>query len=244
MGNKFTIEIYKNWYNSCVAELNDNSEKYLYHLYKQISILDLKNKKILEIGCGKGAVSLFLAMFFEIEKITSLDEAAGEGAPIGINNTLREAVNNFNINNIEVVDKDIMRNSYPDGFFDILIANNALHHVIDSGKITGDNNVHKEYSKLFIELRRLLCEGGYLSINEFSRLSIWSWFPIKFRWKNIEWDLHPTQKEWLSVIKEAGFTIISTKYLVPYPLRHFEFLFSNSLAQYFYYPSFVITAKK
>jgi SAM-dependent methyltransferase len=238
------LEKYKEWYSSEVAKGSDNFDKFKYHLEKQLHGLNFTGKRVLEVGCGKGAVSLYLSMFSNVQQIIALDEAAGEGAPVGINQALRGAASSFGVNNLKVVDADIMQNSFSDGVFDMIIANNALHHVIGSGLISDNPSVRNGYVNLFIELKRLLADKGILSIYEYSRFSFWRWSPVKLKWKEIDWELHPTRAEWLSVIHDASFTLKSCKYGVPYGLRYVEALLTNPIAQFLMCSSFMITAEK
>ena len=62
--------------------------------------------------------------------------------------------------------------------FDVIIANNALHHVIDERLISRNPVACQGYVCMFAELRRLLAPGGFLSIYEFSRSSFWRWSPF------------------------------------------------------------------
>lgn len=242
--DSYLLDCYRRWYSREIATGSDNVTKFEYHLNNQLKELPLTGKRVLEVGCGKGAVSLYLAIFSGAKKITALDEAAGEGAPVGVNQVLRNAVHEFGIKNLDVVDADIMGNNYLDGIFDVIIANNALHHVVANGLVSTDQDVRKGYLDLFHELDRLLVSDGILSIQECSRQSFWRWSPLKFKWKHIDWELHPTLKEWLIVIKESGFEIQRCEYEVPYTFRNVSFIFSNQVAQFFILPGFFITARK
>ena len=235
---------YQNWYTSMIAEGEDSFEKFDYHIQKQLNGFSLRGKRILEVGCGKGALSLYLALLSGAQQVVALDEAAGEGAPVGVNQVLRDAVYMFCVDNLTVVDVDIMRNDFADESFDFIIANNALHHVVNTGLISRNPAARHGYTRMFLELKRLLASDGILCVNEASRLCFWRWSPVKYKWNEIDWGLHPTRREWLSFIREAGFSLQSCKYTVPYSFRHFEKLIANPFAQFMLFPSFIITARK
>jgi SAM-dependent methyltransferase len=233
---------YKDWYNTVVATGTDSFEKFQYHLENQISALDLVRKHVLEVGCGKGAVSLYLALLSGAREVVALDEAAGIGAPVSINKALRNALDSFGLSNLTVIDADIMQNDFPTGSFDVIISNNALHHVVDSGLIYRDRQAREGYVELFSELKRLLRDAGTLSIVEYSRTVFWRWSPVKLKWKAIEWHLHPTRKEWLSVIRDSGLNLLNTSYMVPYKLRHLAPFLRNPVAQFFLASGFLIVS--
>jgi SAM-dependent methyltransferase len=236
---------YQDWYQDVVTQGSDSFAKFHHHLKKQLEQMPpLSGKRVLEVGCGKGEVSLYLALFSGARSVVALDEALGEGAPVGVNQALRDAMPLFGVDNLTVIDADIMRNGFSDGTFDIIIANNALHHINDSGLISDNPSIRNNYVNMFIKLKHLLAANGILSFYEYSRLSFWRWSPIKFKWKVIDWELHPTRGEWLSVIQKAGFSVQSCNYCIPYPLRHFEKLLANPFAQFMLTPSFIFTALK
>ncbi len=78
-----------------------------------------------------------------------------------------------------------MKTSFPEDSFDIIFANNALHHVVRTGKyISSDLHTKNEWIALFSELKRLLKPNGILILGEFSRRTIWRC--IKLRYKKID----------------------------------------------------------
>jgi hypothetical protein len=84
--------------------------------------------------------------------------------------------------------------------------------------------------------------NGILILGEFSRKTIWRY--IRLRYRQIDWELHPTLREWLLVINLAGFKKIRFKYTVPCKLRTLEPLFSNPMASFFMNSTFNIYAQK
>jgi len=234
--------MYEKWYKDQIINEPKSVEKFRHFLSEQLKNVSLEDKRVLEIGCGKGEVSLFLAMCSNIKQVVALDEALGEGSPVGVTTPLKEAIASFGLENIVVKEIDIMLNNFSDGYFDIIIANNSLHHVHDPRKLA--ENSSDGYLSIFYELRRLLVPNGILSIWEYSRQSFWRVSPVKWKWKDVDWRLHPTLGEWLSFIRNAGFTLRRCDYKVPYSVRKLEILLQNPLTQFFLYPSFFITAQK
>lgn len=167
------LDKYQDWYNRSVAGGGDSFEKFHYHLRNQLRVLSLSDKRVLEVGCGKGAVSLYMALFSGAKHVTALDEAAGEGAPGGVTQALKDAISSFEVKNLTVVESDVMKNSFEDKYFDVIIANNALHHVVDSGLVFQEPRACESYVRLFAELKRMLVPRGMLSILEYSRVSFW-----------------------------------------------------------------------
>ena len=234
--------LYKKWHEENIE--GEAFEKFRWLIEEQLNNISLSDKRVLEVGCGSGFISLFLAMCTDVKQVIALDEAVGEGSPINVTKPLKEAITSFGLSNIAVQEIDIMANNFPNGCFDIIIANNSLHHVITPGLLSENQIARQGYLSVFIELERLLTPGGVLLIWEYSRRSFWQWSPIKLRYKFIDWELHPTLAEWLGVIKDSGLKIERCEYKVPYAFRNMKLLFSNPVAQFFIYPSFYITASK
>jgi SAM-dependent methyltransferase len=238
-------KVFKDWYATYVVEGDDSYEKFYHHLQEQMGDIPFQGKYVLEVGCGKGAVAFYLSLFSGAKQVIALDEAAGEGSLVGVTQLLKDTITQLGLTNIGVEEIDILENHFPDDCFDVIIANNALHHVVENGFISRDLKSRSIYIRLFQELHRILSPTGVLSIWEYSRLSLWRFVPYKPRkFRMIEWTLHPTVMEWRSVIRQAGFNSLSFGYSVPYKMRKLRWLFANPIAQFIWYPSFFIAARK
>jgi 2-polyprenyl-3-methyl-5-hydroxy-6-metoxy-1,4-benzoquinol methylase len=230
------LQQYKELYNRSNA---DTAENFLYHFNEEFRGIEVRGKRILEIGCGSGFVSLYLAFVMGVGHLDAMDEAAGEGNPSTILDTLETNVRSLGLTNITVLKKDIMQftSSEP---YDIVVSNNAMHHVCEHGLLKWDVRARKKYIEIFGHLKSLLRPEGTLMLREYSRNSIWRYLPG--RYQEVEWSLHPTKGEWLGVLRQAAFRNISYQYSCPYTLRHGAPLVRNPIVQALNYPCFHIRA--
>ena len=109
---------------------------------------DLRNSKLLDLGCGTGRNSFFFAD--KSFKVYALDKS-------------KLALNILNENikgeqEIKTVQSEIDKIPYPNDFFDVVISTLVLHH----GKI-------EQIRKWFDEIKRVLKKNGFLVISILSK---------------------------------------------------------------------------
>lgn len=230
------LERYKQLYGTVKPDTVDN---FLYHFNEQFRGLEVRGKRMLEIGCGSGALSLYLASVLDVGHLDAIDEAEGEGNPVSILETLETTVHTLGLKNITVMKKDIMQ-FHPSEPYDIVVSNNAMHHVCEHGLLKWDIRARKKYVEIFKHLKGLLKPEGVLLLREYSRYTIWQFLPG--RYDEVEWSLHPSKGEWLRVLRQAGYRNISHRYACPYALRLGAALVRNPIVQALNYPCFHIRA--
>ena len=111
------------------------------------------NKKVLEIGCGTGQLSIYFSTGRN-NLVVSLD-ATLESLKIA-----KEFANKNNINNIEFVNTDIFDDVLAENYFDFIWCNGVLHHT-------------KDPYKAFCIISKSLKKEGYILIglyNKFGRV--------------------------------------------------------------------------
>ena len=114
-------------------------DAFLFHAQEELKDCFLEGKDILEIGCGRGAFSLFMALSGKAQKVLALDESAGFGADGTNLRRLEEIVRNHSIDNVETIEASISKIPFPEGSFDVIVANFSLHHVIRSSWCLPEN---------------------------------------------------------------------------------------------------------
>ena len=206
-----------------------------YEVQKMFEGISLQNRNILEVGCGVGFLSQLIAIMNPDTHILALDEAEGDGSSRDVLDVMRKNNEVIGIENITVVKGDF--NIWqPDGPFDIIIARNAIHHIPWKEPITPESNafifsnkaVHDDFLGAFHRLRSMLVPGGHLIFRDVARDNIYRFLPrsIALKIRGVNWRLKPTRKEWLSLLREAGFDEVGSSCVIPYRVRYLQGLWS------------------
>jgi SAM-dependent methyltransferase len=213
MDNDFS-EIYRRYFLDY-----ENLDAFLFHAQEELTCISLEGKKVLEIGCGRGAFSLYMALSGKAKKVIALDEAEGHGSDEKGFHQLKEIVQKNSISNVETIKSGIKKVKIQENTLDLIVANFSIHHVLrPSGYIFKDKKAKEDLLNIFN------C----------------------FRWKmsHIDWEIHPTLKEWLWVLKTAGFEELSYTFLTPYFLSAWpSMVVRNRLANFFFSSTFYLHGK-
>lgn len=238
------IDEFKKVYESAAK---DSFERLQYHvLERQFKNIDLHGKKMLDIGCGKGLVDIYLSFLFPDVEIYCLDADEGHGAEKGNLNFLKEQIQHFCIKNITIVNKDFTDNGLNDNMFDVVIAYHSFHHIIEENlKPSKDEGNFQRWLEQINEVHRLLKPGGIFIVREISGWNIWNHARIKWHLGHMEWEIHPTLKDFNYVFKHSKFRSVSCQYEVSHKLRRYaKLLQNNHLYGYFINPCIMFFARK
>ena len=121
-------------------------KKTVYNSFFNFIGKDIKGN-LLEIGCGIGKTTHFLAEKYNKLKITAIDYDKGQ---IGI------AKKNKKSNNIEFKQRDATSLNFKNNSFDYIIETNVFHHI-------------KNYEDAIKEARRVLKKNGYFYLMDISQ---------------------------------------------------------------------------
>ena len=84
----------------------DSVQNFEFHFGQQFQGIDFENKKILEIGCGKGFLSLYIACFKNPAEVIALDEDEGEGSDLNVLDMVTQNIKLLELDNIKIVKND------------------------------------------------------------------------------------------------------------------------------------------
>ena len=240
MDNDFS-EIYRRYFLDY-----ENLDAFLFHAQEELACISLEGKKVLEIGCGRGAFSLYMALSGKAKKVIALDEAEGHGSDEKGFHQLEEIVQKNSISNLETTKSGINKVSIQENTLDLIVANFSIHHVLrSSGYIFKDKKAKEELLNIFNCIKRFLKKDGQVVLREMSRMNFWRFMPYRWKMSHIDWEIHPTLKEWLWVLETAGFEDLSYTFLTPYFLSKWPpELIRNHLANFFFSSTFYLYGKK
>lgn len=218
-----------------------NLDNFLYHAEEQFRGIDLNGKSVFEIGCGVGLISLWLALLKNTGRIVAIDGYEGVGEDRNNYNSFTMTIKENSIN-IDLMKMNFWKNNFKPDSFDIIVANYALHHMVRTEKyIFSDGETRNQWVDLFSEIKRILKKDGVLILKEVTRFNLWRLLPLRFRY--MDWEIHPTKKEFVYVVRKAGFKNVVLRNTMNYKLRHFSnVLQRNPLFSFFVTPDFYLIA--
>lgn len=150
------------YWNSSTSNLDEAEEKMLSLTVDRAGIKD--GETILELGCGWGSLTLYMAKKFPQSSITAVSNSASQKAFIDKIARERE------LNNINIITRDI--NSFElDKQFDRIVSVEMFEHI-------------RNYEKLFNKVHSLLKPGGEIFIHIFTHNRYSYLFEVK---NNTDW---------------------------------------------------------
>ena len=226
------------------------------HLYCDINFfkeidkrVHLKNKKVLDIGCGIGKHLILYNLMGKTKFCWGIDSALGIGSTKDSLSTFQKTIQALNLKNIQTLEGDILTYNFGDNKFDVITAIYSVHHIIVTKKnMLKDRNAEKEFSNLFKKIANLLNEQGVFVLYEISRFQITK--SLKFYLKSgkpneMDYKTKHSVKEYMTILKKCGFSQVYTKYYTPtYYLNKFKFLFTNPFVGFIINSPFFIFAIK
>ncbi|MCP2620361.1 methyltransferase domain-containing protein [Candidatus Aminicenantes bacterium AC-334-K16] len=113
---------------------------------------EVKGKRILDAGCGTGIFSIIFARH-------GADEVIGLDISAGSLTTARKLKENFNLNNVDFHQADMLHLPFPEESFDVVWAWGTVHHTIDPWRAME-------------ELIRVLKPGGSILLAVYTKTKI------------------------------------------------------------------------
>jgi len=223
-----------------------NFESFLHTYRHQFEGVPLKGRRILEIGSGKGLLSLYMALQggsvvgMEPEMWGSTPGAAslqaGRARRLGVD--------------LEFLDADFNTYDFKDQRFDVIVLEACINHLYESPhSALAHRPTFEAYQKIAAHMLALLAPGGVVVATDASRYAFFTMakkYGIRRPWNwehtSINWRVHQNGSTWAQIFKAAGFSRATVDYPVPQKLAPLAPLVNTALANFFLQGRFILKA--
>jgi cyclopropane fatty-acyl-phospholipid synthase-like methyltransferase len=212
-------------------------------IFKNISLC---NKNVLDIGCGKGAISIWAAINGANHVVAVEPDA--DGGKKGRVKHLKKITNQLGLSKSITINTDYIQNidaeSLPVKDFDIAVMYNVVNHLDEKSVISlNDDDVSwNNYINIISRLYNLLKTDGIIIIADCARSNFWQNIGLKPPLlRNIEWNKHHNPSVWISLFNNVGFNLIDLRWSPIYPIG---IMSSNKIVNYFTISHFILRFTK
>ena len=225
------------------ANRRDQYRAFHWHVEEQVSPHSISGKHVLEIGCGDAMLGLYVALSRKPQLCVAVDNWAGVGGPTARREGAAQLLHQFGADAFCVVQADSWALPSTRHAFDAILANNAPHHIAGFCRSDGTKEQVGKLTTVFRSLRELLEDDGVLVVQEFDGSTVWRFWPFRFRYRQLEWWLHPPMRTWLDAARLGGFKDVSYDYAVPWRARHVCLLLPRTVLGKAVTPGFYLRAR-
>tara|TARA_R110002049_G_scaffold285698_2_gene466843 strand:+ start:63165 stop:63971 length:807 start_codon:yes stop_codon:yes gene_type:complete len=238
-------------FRSFMAEDNrDNVPGYQAYMDRLFGSIDLQGKRVLEIGSGRGLISLYCALQ-GASQVVSL-EPEMEGSTQGVLQTHQNRARELELSNVEVRRDDFNESRFDDEQFDVIVMIAVLNHLHETtDNASSDGESRRQFTNIAGQLHRILKPGGVAIATDACRYSLWTQarrlgYPrqLCLAQRTINWKIHQQPAVWSSIFTDAGFSRCDIRYPIPFRLRHLSPILTNRVANWALSGEFILLAHR
>jgi SAM-dependent methyltransferase len=199
----------------------------------------LREKSVLEVGCGAGAWAIWAALHGAARVIGLEPEA--DGSRRHIRERLLENIETLGLQTkIVAVDGCLEELAETEAMFDVVVMFNVINHLDEAAVVVldQDRKAFEKYVAVLKKLRAQMRAGGWIIVADCARRNFWNQIGLTsplVPW--IEWHKHQNPRTWVKVFAASGFRPFDLRWSPMQPLPR---LTSNWLAQYVTCSDFVM----
>jgi cyclopropane fatty-acyl-phospholipid synthase-like methyltransferase len=215
-----------------------NLRRYAAHARFILGDTPISESRVLDIGCGRGAHTLWAALH-GASSVVAL-EPEGDGSTAGSAAVLADLIGALELGDRVELRRVGLEKFDGAGEFDVAIMDSVVNHLNEPAvvRLHRDPVAVAEYVGMLEHLRSLLRPGAFVIVADVGRRSIWRTIGRQGPWTHdIEWKKHQQPRTWIDVFRRAGLDIHDVRWL---PLKGTGRLTGNAFVQYFTMAHFVL----
>jgi 2-polyprenyl-3-methyl-5-hydroxy-6-metoxy-1,4-benzoquinol methylase len=204
--------------------------------------VQLSGAHILEVGCGKGAWSLWAALH-GAERVVAIEPEA-HGSTSNSLMALQQTIGLLGLK-----DKIFASGHYlqellqPERPYDVVVMYDVINHLDEEAVVSVHCNpvALDRYVSIFSNLRRQIQPGGWLIVADCGRDNFWNQLGLRSPIAtSIEWHKHQNPQVWIEVLNKANFKFHDLRWS---PLQPFPTWTCNWFVQYLTCSHFVLSCR-
>jgi SAM-dependent methyltransferase len=227
---------------------HDNLNGYLHeaaHLFEGVPIA---GHSVLEIGSGKGLMTMYAALQGASQVISMEPEMVGSRS--GMISLQQQRLDTLGIQSVQFLAADFNEWDPRGRTFDIVMCRAAINHLHASEyHALSHRPTYEGYLEVIRRMLSVTAPGGVVLITDACRYAFftatrnlgirrpWDWSKT-----GIDWRHHQNPQTWARLFREVGFSRVDVRYPLPYRLRKYRGLVDTAAANFFLQGSFILRA--
>jgi len=198
--------------------------------------VDFTDKKMLEIGCGKGLFCMWASMLGaqQVVGLEPLEEGSFDSSEIY--SEFQQMVDKLKLENIDILPERVEDYDNKGSEFDIVLSIASINHLDEDHCIDLHDNEESMniYKAIFRNIACKTKNGGKLIILDCSNRNIFADIGVTNPMeKRIEWFKHHSPEFWAELLSECGFSQPKISWLSGRFLRYLRIYKRNKILSYF-----------
>lgn len=232
-----------------VEDGHGDLERYCWAASRFFGDVDLRGKRVLEIGSGKGLTAMFMGLQGAASVVSMEPGLAGSRS--GVLAVQQRRIAALGLGDVsELIDADFNTWDPAGRQFDIVVSQASINHLYESPHhALKHRETYERYSAICGKVRSILADGGVFCVTDASRYGFFAMtkrFGIVPPWTkrrvSINWRIHQNAGVWRKILLGSGFSRTEIDYPVPYALRRLGPAVANPVANFFLRAAFIIRA--
>jgi len=229
---------------------HDNLDGYLHEAAHLFEGVPLEGRTLLEIGSGKGLMTMYAAMQGASHVVSMEPEMIGSRS--GMISEQEQRLAKLGIQSVEFLTADFNAWEPQGRTFDIVMCRAAINHLHASDQHALHHApTYQGYLEVVRRMLRVTAPGGAVLITDACRYAFFTAtrnLGIRRPWDRsrtgIDWRHHQNPQTWARIFREAGFSTVDVRYPLPYRLRKYRGLVDTAAANFFLLGSFILRARR